>query len=299
MNIISLLSNDNYIIYNKDIAKEFGIMSAVLLGELCSWYSFLKKNNALDNDTFYVTRETIEKDTGLTADNQRTAQKRLVEAGIITVIRKGVPAKNHYRLNLKKMVDFFEKEDEKVAQNQKTSQLSENPTSCNSKSRQLDVEKTDIINIYNNNKKENNNNINIFSFSEEKEPSSQTNLTVVDNQIKKAVYKWRNGDSEDIIENRYSAVRKLFLYFYLVYKQRFQADHPHLKNETIETVCINLDMILYDYSFEEWQSIIRLYFDTKFKIECNYSIAHFANQNLINNLAWKIGLEVVYEPLND
>ena len=57
------LANDNFIVCNKQLAKNLGCETAIFIGILCSQYELIAKNNQLTNidgvDYFYITGNTI------------------------------------------------------------------------------------------------------------------------------------------------------------------------------------------------------------------------------------------------
>lgn len=108
IDIISLLSCDGYIICNKTLIKKFNADCAILVGELCAEYNYYKNLGQLDSDgSFYSTRDNIEQNTGLNDYAQRKAIKMLSEAKILTVTKKGLPAKNYYKLNTSQLLSLF------------------------------------------------------------------------------------------------------------------------------------------------------------------------------------------------
>lgn len=108
IDIISLLSCDGYIICNKTLIKKFNADCAILVGELCAEYNYYKNLGQLDSDgSFYSTRDNIEQNTGLNDYAQRKAIKMLSEAKILTVTKKGLPAKNYYKLNDSQLLSLF------------------------------------------------------------------------------------------------------------------------------------------------------------------------------------------------
>lgn len=108
VDIISLLSCDGYIICNKTLIKKFNADCAILVGELCAEYNYYKNLGQLDSDgSFYSTRDNIEQNTGLNDYAQRKAIKMLSEAKILTVTKKGLPAKNYYKLNDSQLLSLF------------------------------------------------------------------------------------------------------------------------------------------------------------------------------------------------
>lgn len=108
IDIISLLSCDGYIICNKTLIKKFNADCAILVGELCAEYNYYKNLGQLDSDgSFYSTRDNIEQNTGLNDYAQRKAIKMLSEAKILIVTKKGLPAKNYYKLNDSQLLSLF------------------------------------------------------------------------------------------------------------------------------------------------------------------------------------------------
>lgn len=69
-----------------------GITGAVLLSQLVYWH------NRMDAGWFYKTQKEIKEETGLSREEQETARKRLVSAGVLEEERRGVPAKLYFRV---------------------------------------------------------------------------------------------------------------------------------------------------------------------------------------------------------
>ena len=108
MILASLLSSSKYIIVNKDLIKILGLNESVILGELCSEYTYWENTNQLKDDGyFYSTRENIENNTGINAHFQRIAIKNLEQKGIITLKKMGIPCKIYYKINEKIVVEYL------------------------------------------------------------------------------------------------------------------------------------------------------------------------------------------------
>ena len=107
IDIVSLLSTDGYIMCNKTLIKLYGSDCAILIGELCAEYNYYKITGELIDDSFYSTQENIESNTGINAYYQRKAFKVLQDEGIISVVKKGIPAKNYYTINTEKLAEIF------------------------------------------------------------------------------------------------------------------------------------------------------------------------------------------------
>ena len=158
--LMSILSNDSYIILNKNIMKKIGLYESILLGELCSEYVYWHKENKLQDGYFYSTRENIEEETTLSSHQQRKALKTLINLGFVEVIAKDMPKKVYYKINEKRIYKFLIEEDLEVTDvknfNYKTLK---NLTSSSEKIERQDVKKFNINNNNINNNKNNNNKI--------------------------------------------------------------------------------------------------------------------------------------------
>lgn len=110
MILASLLSSSKYIIVNKDLIKMLGLNEAIILGELCSEYTYWESTNQLEDDGyFYSTRENIENNTGINAHFQRIAMKNLEEKGILKSKKMGIPCKKYYTINENAVIEFLQK----------------------------------------------------------------------------------------------------------------------------------------------------------------------------------------------
>ncbi len=108
MILASLLSSSKYIIVNKDLIKILGLNEAVIIGELCSEYTYWENTNQLmDGEYFYSTRENIERNTGINAHFQRSAMKNLEQKGIVTLKKMGIPCKIYYKINENAVVEYL------------------------------------------------------------------------------------------------------------------------------------------------------------------------------------------------
>jgi hypothetical protein len=93
-----LLSSSAFIVLNKQLAKQVGLKEAVLLADLISKEEYFISNGMTDG-WFFNTEANIEKDTTLTPYQQRKCIKTLKKEGLIEVKRKGIPAKQHFKIN--------------------------------------------------------------------------------------------------------------------------------------------------------------------------------------------------------
>ena len=109
MMLASLLSSSRYIIANKDLIKMLGLNEAIILGELCSEYTYWENRNELnDENWFYSTRENIEENTGINSHFQRIAISNLANKGLISLKRMGVPCKIYYKINEESIIKWLQ-----------------------------------------------------------------------------------------------------------------------------------------------------------------------------------------------
>ena len=93
-----LLSSTAFLVLNKELARQVGLKEAVLLADLISKEEYFIANGMTDG-WFFNTESNIEKDTTLTAYQQRRCLKALKDKGLIEVKRKGIPAKQYFKIN--------------------------------------------------------------------------------------------------------------------------------------------------------------------------------------------------------
>lgn len=98
--LLTLMSASGFIMTSRPVAKLVGLDAAALLGELCG-------RQAQHGPDFWATNEQLCDSTTLSGRGLRNASKRLVEAGFVSVEKKGLPAKNHYTVNEGAVAEFF------------------------------------------------------------------------------------------------------------------------------------------------------------------------------------------------
>jgi hypothetical protein len=84
----------------KGIVFEFGMSAALWLAEIISKRDYLIDRLMLDKDEwFYYSQQELERKTGLSSDVQTKIIGKLIDGGILQVVKKGLPARNHYKIN--------------------------------------------------------------------------------------------------------------------------------------------------------------------------------------------------------
>jgi len=79
--------------------------AAIMLSQGIYWQSIAEDKGEY---YFYVTGEEWYKQTGLTVENQMTARKLMSKRGIWIEVRKGVPARMFYRIDINELLDQLE-----------------------------------------------------------------------------------------------------------------------------------------------------------------------------------------------
>ena len=101
-----LLSSSAFIVLNKTLAKNIGLKESVLLADLISKEEYFI-NNGMTDGWFFNTEANIQKDTTLTPYQQRNALKTLKKYEIIETKRKGIPAKQYFKINEEQVIKFL------------------------------------------------------------------------------------------------------------------------------------------------------------------------------------------------
>lgn len=108
MDIMQVLSSNNYLVINKDLIKTIGLHQAILLCELASEYNYYSKQNKLEADgSFFSTIENVENQCGLGKLAQANAIKALKDLKMIDVKITGIPAKRFITLDINQIASFL------------------------------------------------------------------------------------------------------------------------------------------------------------------------------------------------
>ena len=200
MILASLLSSSKYIIVNKDLIKILGLHESVILGELCSEYTYWENTNQLmDGEFFYSTRENIENNTGINAHFQRIAMKNLEQKGIITLKRMGIPCKIYYKINEESVIEYL-----KMAKLPVVHEVNnKEKMSCNtsdSSDEQQDCNEVNGNNNNINNKKNNNKEHTHESPTEEERKEYAKQVTMTEKEYQDLVNSYGEQTANQLIE---------------------------------------------------------------------------------------------------
>jgi len=208
MILASLLSSSSFIMTNKILIKAVGTDAAIIIGELCSEYNYWEQRNQLvDGEWFYSTRENIEENTGISEHRQRVAIGILIDNNLIETKRTGMPCKMYYKLNEANILACYSKTQKKLLKSPKNSDV-ENldnktlkfETSSDGENQEHVVEDLDINNNNNkNNNKNNKNHTHAYDQIEEKKQYA-TRVTMTENEYKDLIKDFGELTTEQLIE---------------------------------------------------------------------------------------------------
>jgi len=101
MAIYNLLSTNGFLMCNKAFGKFYENNTALVLAELCSCFEYF------NGKEFFIQLPRLEFNTNLSAHQIRKAMECLESLGILSVTKKGLPAKNWYFINEKTLLEVM------------------------------------------------------------------------------------------------------------------------------------------------------------------------------------------------
>ena len=133
-----LLSSSAFLIVNKQLAKQVGLKGAVLLADLISKEEYFMANGMTDG-WFFNTEANIERDTTLTSYQQRKVLKTLKKYEIIETKRKGIPAKQYFKINEANLLKILSCEETEGLVVNKLNDLSETKLTTINKNKEIKI----------------------------------------------------------------------------------------------------------------------------------------------------------------
>ena len=133
-----LLSSSAFLIVNKQLAKQVGLKGAVLLADLISKEEYFMANGMTDG-WFFNTEANIERDTTLTSYQQRKVLKMLKKYEIIETKRKGIPAKQYFKINEANLLKILSCEETEGLVVKKLNDLSETNLTTINKNKEIRI----------------------------------------------------------------------------------------------------------------------------------------------------------------
>jgi len=140
-----LLSSSAFLIVNKQLAKQVGLKGAVLLADLISKEEYFIANGMTDG-WFFNTEANIERDTTLTSYQQRKVLKSLKKYQIIETKRKGIPAKQYFKINEANLLKILSCEETEELVVKKLNDLSETNLTTINKNKEIKITNNTISN---------------------------------------------------------------------------------------------------------------------------------------------------------
>lgn len=131
--LLATLSQDAFFLVNKSLVKKIGVIPALTLSLLIDKYKYFKSVNGLDKEGgFYLsaknTKEQInivESELKIARSARRSAFEILKKNKLLSITKKGHPARYFYYLNFKNIMEFISSEDDLTP----LSEVESNPTS--------------------------------------------------------------------------------------------------------------------------------------------------------------------------
>ena len=133
-----LLSSSAFLIVNKQLAKQVGLKGAVLLADLISKEEYFIANG-MNDGWFFNTEANIERDTTLTSYQQRKVLKTLKKYEIIETKRKGIPAKQYFKINEANLLNILSCEETEGLVVNKLNDLSETKLTTINKNKEIKI----------------------------------------------------------------------------------------------------------------------------------------------------------------
>lgn len=93
-----ILSSGNWFLFPRDFLRIMSVEQAVLLAHLIN-FSNLLKASLLKDGWFYCTAKKLHHDLGMSPKTQSRVLRLLANSAFIELVKKGLPAKRHIRIN--------------------------------------------------------------------------------------------------------------------------------------------------------------------------------------------------------
>lgn len=127
--------------------------------------------------------------------------------------------------------------------------------------------------------------LSFYGFSADKSPENQTlfDMEIFDKQLMKVCIDLNVMDNQTITN-----IREICHYYFRRYERYFQDSHPVMNNKTLEKVVLALldsenvfgEPVSDEDAIFTYVRIIDRHFNTDYKYDCNYSIAHFVSGDI-------------------
>ncbi len=229
------------------------VTAGILLSQIVYW------DGKMQHREFYKTDKDFSEELSMGLSELKNAKKRLIKIGLVDVVRRGIPAKTHYKLNLAKLADVittFVKKTNTVSR--KTQNKINQKITTNTDTTQNTIP-----------------NINLYAFLNQK---SKHDKDTIENFLIK--YPSNNGEINPVIQ-----------FYQDRYLNKIGKDHPEITLEQyLQTVSmLEQEADHYEIGTEELKAIISSWFEDP-KVKSNYNIIHFASEGVLKTHYHKSGV---------
>ena len=101
---IEAFKSDGFLVVNKTLIKRFGLMTAVVLSNYIDKHIYFRKEHPDNKGWFYLTHEQQMAQLGIKEYSLRKCKKELIDIDILETERRGIPAKEWFKINFIKLV---------------------------------------------------------------------------------------------------------------------------------------------------------------------------------------------------
>jgi hypothetical protein len=109
----SILASTPFLIVNKVFLTSLGIEASVVLSHLYQQQNYFKEKNQLKDGMFFCTIKNLSCHTTLSYHQISKVIATLVKWEIVKVVRKGIPAKLHFKINESQILKILKTSNEK------------------------------------------------------------------------------------------------------------------------------------------------------------------------------------------
>ena len=101
---IEAFKSTGYLIVNKTLIKQFGLLPAILLSNYIDKHIYFREKFPDNDGWFFLTHENQMNQLGMAEYSIRKYKTYLKDKGIIKTTQKGIPAKEWYKIDFQKLV---------------------------------------------------------------------------------------------------------------------------------------------------------------------------------------------------
>ena len=102
---IEAFKSSGFLIVNKTLIKQFGLITAVVLSNYIDKHVYFRKEFSDNDGWFYLTHKQQMEQLGIKENSLRKCKKELVEADLLEIKRKGIPSREWYKINFIKLAN--------------------------------------------------------------------------------------------------------------------------------------------------------------------------------------------------